>query len=98
MPQHDVYRTARGDYLLDCQSDFMDDFNTRFVVPLLDPADAPKVARRLNPVFQIDGQDLVMYTQFAAAVSADELKERITSLRHHHYEITSALDTLIGTY
>lgn len=98
MAQHDVYRNSQGNYVLDCQSDFLDDFNTRFVVPLIEPKDAPKVARRLNPVFQIDGREVVMVTQFAAAIATDELTDRVTSLRHHRYEITNALDALIGAY
>lgn len=98
MAQHDVYRTARGDYLLDCQSDLLDQFNTRFVVPLIAPEQAPKIARRLNPSFQVAGKTLIMYTQFASSVSADELKELVASLEHHHFDIVTALDTLIGSY
>lgn len=98
MAQYDVYRTSGGAYLLDCQSDLLGDFNTRFVVPLIDPEHAPKIARRLNPGFEISGKTLVMYTQFAAAVPADELKEYVTSLEQHHYEIIAALDTLTGSY
>ena len=98
MAQHDVYRTAHGDYLLDCQSDYLDDFNTRFVVPLIEPKDAPKIARRLNPVFQIEGREMVMYTQFASSIPAVELKERVASLSNHLYDISNALDTLIGSY
>lgn len=98
MAQHDVFRTSRGDYLLDCQSNLLDEFNTRFVVPLIDPEQAPKMARRLNPSFDVAGKTLVMYTQFASSVAADELKEFVTSLEHHHFEIVTALDTLIGSY
>jgi toxin CcdB len=98
MAQHDVYRTSRGEYLLDCQSDFLDHFNTRFVVPLIDPEHAPKIARRLNPSFIVAGKSFVMYTQFASSVPADELKNCVASLEHYRYEITNALDTLIGSY
>lgn len=98
MPQHDVYRTVRGEYLLDCQSDALDDFNTRFVVPLIDPQNAPKIARRLNPRFNIKGKELVMYTQFAATVPVEDLKDYIGSLEQHRYEIINAIDALIGAY
>lgn len=98
MAQHDVYRTSRGEYLLDCQSDFLDHFNTRFVVPLIAPENAPKIARRLNPTFNVAGKNLVMYTQFAASVPVDELKDCVGSLEHCRYEITNALDTLIGSF
>jgi toxin CcdB len=96
--QLDVYRTAQGEFLLDCQSDALDEFNTRFVVPLIAQENAPKIARRLNPAFHVAGNELVMYTQFAATVSTSELKERVASLQQHRYEIIAALDTLIGTY
>jgi toxin CcdB len=98
MPQHDVYRTACGEYLLDCQSDALDDFNTRFVVPLIDPNNAPKVAHRLNPRFTVKGKELVMYTQFASSVHVDDLKDYVGSLDQHRHAIITALDTLIGTY
>ncbi|MFZ1366275.1 CcdB family protein, partial [Sphingorhabdus sp.] len=36
MARFDVYLTADGQqYLLDCQSDWLDHFNTRFMVPLV---------------------------------------------------------------
>jgi toxin CcdB len=95
--QHEVFRTAHGDYLLDCQSDLLCDYNTRFVVPLISPDDAPKIAKRLNPIFSIAGTTMVMYTQFASSVPARELKERVTSLDQHRYEIIAALDMLTGS-
>ena len=65
---------------------------------MITPATAPKIAQRLNPVFHVDGQDLVMVTQFASAIAAGELKERVATLEHHRYDITTAFNTLIGTY
>lgn len=71
---------------------------SRFVVPLIDPTDAPKIARRLNPVFQIDGRDMVMYTQFASSIPAEELRERVGTLEDRLSDITNAHDSLIGIY
>jgi toxin CcdB len=48
MARHDVYCPA-GIYLLDCQSEFMGQLDTRFVVPLLPVGEVPQVYR-LNPV------------------------------------------------
>ncbi len=57
MPRFDVYRRTGGaDLLLDCQPDLRLDLNTRFVVPLPLPENTPKPARRLKPVFEIEGQ------------------------------------------
>lgn len=58
--------------------------------------DIPERARRLNPMFEIDGRDLVMFTQFAAAVQVRELGEVVASLREKSFEIVGALDVLIS--
>ena len=70
MARFDVYVGLGGaDLLLDCQCDLLRDLNTRFVVTLMLPENAPQPARRLNPVFHVAGRDYVMVTQFAAAVA-----------------------------
>jgi toxin CcdB len=56
MARFDVYRNAGGTgYLLDVQSDLLRGFNTRVVVPLLPLTEFPKPAKRLNPVFEVEG-------------------------------------------
>ncbi|WP_246684693.1 MULTISPECIES: CcdB family protein [unclassified Mesorhizobium] len=55
---------------------------------------APLPARRLNPIFRIDGRDHVMVTQFISAVTASELRTAEGSLARHHDEIVAALDML----
>ena len=95
MSRYDVYALASGSALvLDVQSDLLEPLNTRVVVPLMPPASAPKPARRLNPVFELDGQSLVMVTQFTAAVACAELGKPIGNLETHSAEITAALDML----
>jgi toxin CcdB len=94
MARFDVYRGTRGKgYLLDCQSDFLDDFETRVVVPLM-PEDGLYIASRLNPVFEIDGKKHVMSTQLIFAIPLDRLGKRQTSLANEHYNIIAALDVL----
>lgn len=56
--------------MLDVQSDLLGDLNTRVVVPLLKIGEAPLPAKRLNPVFQIEGVEVMMATQFLSAVPA----------------------------
>jgi hypothetical protein len=51
--------------------------NTRVVVPLLPKSSAPSPAQRLNPVFSLNGQELVMATQYMAAVPQNELRSRV---------------------
>lgn len=84
--------------VLNCQADILDNLNTRFVVPLLLPANAPRRAERLNPEFVVRGEKRVMYTQFASAIPASELGEEIASLSDRHFEIVDALDMLITGY
>ena len=94
MARFDVYKTNQAGYLLDVQTDLLSGLNTRVVVPLFPRIDAPKPASRLNPMFEIDGQQLVMATQYMAAIPAAELKQAVTSLAEHHHEVSEALDML----
>lgn len=99
MARHDVYRNAAGGgFLLDVQADLFEILNTRVVVPLLAVDQAPPRAARLNPVFAVGGAEVVMVTQFMAAVSVGVLGERIASLAHEHDMIVAALDMLFQGY
>ncbi len=98
MARFDVFRTSDGAYVLDCQSDFLDHLQTRVVVPLLPPTLEPKVADRLNPTFDIDGETYVLFPQFMAAMAQIDLAERITSLSRHDLAIIAALDLLLTGY
>jgi toxin CcdB len=99
MARFDVYRgTGGADLLLDCQSDLLRDLNTRFVVPLQLPENAPLPARRLNPIFEIQGRGYVMVTQFAAAIARRECGQFVTSLASEHTTIMNAVDMLISGY
>jgi len=99
MAKFDIHRRHSGSgFLLDCQADLLSDFNTRLVVPLLPEADAPKPAVRLNPVFEIQGQRVIMVTQFAAAVLTQELGECVGSLLAEQDAVGNALDMLIGGF
>ncbi len=93
MAQFDYYRFGPG-YLLDVQADLLDGLNSRMVVPLLPETEAPKPAKRLNPVFTIDGITVVMATQFMAAVPTAELTDKVGSLTHWHDQIKPAIDML----
>lgn len=96
MAQFDVHRLSRGRLAIDCQSDLLNHLESRFVVPLVPGATAPRPARRLNPTFKIGGVEHVMLTQFSSAIDRRELGEVVTSLADHSFEITGALDVLIS--
>ena len=92
--QFDVHHLGAG-LVIDCQSDLLKSIETRFVVPLVPRALAPVVARRLNPVFQIESEEYVMLTQAAAAVRRRERGTIVVSLAERAFEITGALDVLL---
>ena len=95
MPRFDIFENEGGSgYLMDVQSDILSGLNTRVVVPLLPQSSAPSPAQRLNPVFSIEGQELVMATQFIAAVPDSELHSCIGNFAEQQDEISSALDML----
>lgn len=85
---------AGAGYLLDVQSDLLGGLNTRIVVPLLPQSSAPLPAQRLNPVFSVDGHEVVMATQYLAAVPERELSLKAGSLAMYQDEISGALDML----
>ncbi|MCC5946801.1 MAG: CcdB family protein [Bernardetiaceae bacterium] len=95
MARFDVFENEGGSgYLLDVQSDLLSGLNTRVVVPLLPQSSAPSPAQRLNPVFSVEGQEVVMATQYMAAVPEKELRTGVGSLAEKQDEISAALEML----
>ena len=96
MARFDAYRNKTGKgLLLDCQADLLSGLETRLVVPLLLPPDAPNPARHLNPSFEIGGERYVMVTQYAAAMEVRELGAKVAPLAEHDHTIMNALDFLL---
>ena len=95
MSQFDVHQLGRG-LVIDCQSDLLAYLNTRVVVPLIPRDQAPKPARRFNPLFSIEGAEHVMNTQFVSAVERRELGKVVTSLADRSFEVIDALDVLVS--
>jgi toxin CcdB len=95
MARFDIFENEGGaGYLLDVQSDLLSGLNTRVVVPLLPKSPAPSPAQWLNPVFIIKGQELVMATQYMAAIPEGELRSSVGSLAEQQDDISAALDML----
>lgn len=93
MARYDLHPDGEN-FLLDVQADQLDNLNTRMVVPIRLPEQAPMPARRLNPLFDIGGRRYVMVTQFTSAVLERSLNAPTSDLRHEHDRITAALDML----
>jgi toxin CcdB len=99
MARFDVYAPPGSSaFLLDCQSDVLAMLTTRLVVPLLPPGEGPLPISRLNPTFQVEGQPVVMYTQWAASVPKQELTNPLSSLAEEDRAIINAFDMLLTGY
>lgn len=100
MAQFDVYRNLSKNtklaipYFLDIQSDVLDIVITRVVVPLILVSAIGKPAKHLNPVFKIEGKQVMMLTQELAGISNQMLEEKVLSLANHRHEIIHAIDFL----
>ena len=87
MARFDLHKNPEGPgWLVELQSDLLSGFDSRVVAPVLPRALAPVPARTLNPVFEVEGQEAVMVTQFMAAVPRTLLRDRRGSLAHSHQE------------
>ena len=97
MAQFDYYLMPDGaGFWVDCQTELMENYTTRFVVPLVPHQDAPHPsAAKLNPQFEIAGRSYELLTQFAGTIPPEELVRRSGSLEHERYAILNALDFLI---
>ena len=98
MARFDVYKSgnARG-LLLDIQSDLLDKFGSRVVVPLL-PAEDMQSVSRLHPVFVINDERYIMSTHLIFAIPVDRLGAKIGSLAQEDLVITSAVEKLLSGY
>ena len=104
MAQFDVHRNkgashATVPFTVLVQSSLFDSYRRRVVVPLLHrsalPSNATTVGSRLNPVFHINGVDVVLHPLDMVSVANDQLGEKIGSLADQGQVITDALDELL---
>lgn len=57
-----------------------------------------KSVRHMMPVFEIEGQTVVMYTMDMTSVMQDILSVKITNIAEHRTEIVDALDFLVNGF
>lgn len=102
MARFDVYRNPRKEtarrtpYLLDVQSDFLEDLDTRVVVPLRAASEIERPVTRLNPSFTVDGTPVVMDTPQIVGYPRQSLKRPVGNLQAKASEIQNALDFLFA--
>lgn len=105
MARFDVYANpgSQADttpYLLDVQSNLLDDLESRIVIPLRSLKHFPKVklSSHLTPVFTIKGHEYLLEMPKMGAVPVRILKKPIISLASQQSKITAALDFLFHGY
>lgn len=98
MAQFDVYRLRGRVLVVDVQSETLQDFSTRVVVPLHPRGEAPTPATRLHPLVDIEGERYVLATHLLTAVPARDLGAPFASLEAKRYTIIAALDMVLTGY
>lgn len=101
--QYAIYRNASNNkeypYLLDVQSDIIDDLNTRLVIPLL-PLNAfrGKQPQRLCPVLEIEDAEYLVMTHEMASIRQSLLGAEVVNVSHHRNAIKDAIDFLVDGF
>lgn len=84
----------RAPYLLVLQSDLLRDLATVVVAPLIEEGRFGKPATVLNPVFEIEGNRVVLSVTELAGISRRDLGGYVTSLGQARQELIAAIDLL----
>lgn len=98
MARFDVHRGEGEPLLLDCQADLLDGINSRLMVPLYRTDRIERKVPRLNPIFNVAGQDMVMLTQLMGAVPIKRIGPCVDSLAGQQDAIMNAIDMLLSGY
>tara|TARA_R110002049_G_scaffold188402_2_gene356795 strand:- start:9527 stop:9826 length:300 start_codon:yes stop_codon:yes gene_type:complete len=99
MSRFDLYRGTGGTtYLLDLQSEYLVDYSTRVVAPVVPLAEFKYPVKGLNPLVTIEDETFVVLTHFIAAIPAAGLGAYVTNLLSQSDEFTRALDLLFQGY
>lgn len=100
MRQFDILRNPHPDtaiwapYLLVLQCDLLSDLRTMVVAPLVHATQFGRPATTLNPVFEVEGQRVVLSIAELAGVSRGRLGEPVGSLETQRQAILAAIDFL----
>ena len=103
MAQFDVHRNKGSQkesipFVVLVQSSLFDGYRRRVIVPLVVRSALPGLATsagsRMNPVFQIEGMNVVLHPLDMVSVSVDQLGQHVASLADRGLSISDALDEL----
>ena len=84
------------------QSSLFDRYRRRMVVPLVrrsaSPGPGATAGSRLNPVFQVEGVEVLLHPLDMVSVALDQLGAQVTSLAEYGQTIADALDELLTRF
>ena len=104
MAQFDIHRNkgAQRDtipFVVVVQSSQFDNYRRRVVVPLVKRSalqmNASVLASRLNPTFEVEGEQVVLHTLDMVSVAMDQLGPHVGTLAEQGQCITDAIDELL---
>jgi toxin CcdB len=101
MAQFDVYANPNPatkrtiPFLLDIQTDLLNNLTTRVVIPLYTVSAMGKAAKHLNIQFSLKRITVIMSTAELAGVAVNSLGDKVCSLKEHRNEIIAAIDFLV---
>ena len=101
MAQFDVHRNLgphRHDipFVVIVQSQRLDGYRRRVVIPLVLASAVPAVEPNLNPGFRVDGADVVLHPLEMVSVAVERLGERVGTLIGEGDRIIAAIDIVIS--
>jgi len=100
MAQFDVYRNETGfgadvPLLIDVQADLFSEIASRIVIPLQRVADVRRPLKHLNPIIELNGEQLVVMTQDLFNTPTAGLGERVGSVQSQRDQLIRAIDFII---
>ncbi len=104
MAQFDVHRNIGKQretipYVVIAQSSLFDSYRRRVVIPLVRRSNLDSttafVGSSLNPVFTVEGIEVVLHPLEVVSVATDQLGEKVATLAQDGDRITAAMDELL---
>ncbi|ECB0128898.1 cytotoxin [Salmonella enterica subsp. enterica serovar Rissen] len=101
--QYMVYRNKGNSkaypYLLDVQSDIIDELHTRMVIPLFPVSRlVNNPVKRLTPTLNVEGNDYLVMTHEMASIRLSQIGDEVMDVRSHRQTIKNAFDFIFDGF
>ena len=83
-------------YVIDVQSNLLSFLKTRMTVPLKIYKSRVDTPKKLTPIFNVLGEDMLFISFFAQAMDKKHLRQSVGSLSQHASEIVTAMDCILS--